>query len=99
MSLLLAWLVLHVARQHHLVQAPGPGLTVVVLTFLVLAQGGEGGVVCGHRSVGGDLFAELSTVLWPNYAVRCKGNAMHAVRTQCKVLDVGQYSNPSFGPF
>ena len=27
------------------------------------------------------------------------GNAMHAVRTQCKVLDVGQYSNPSFGPF
>ena len=27
------------------------------------------------------------------------GNAMHAVRTQCKVLDVGKYSNPSFGPF
>ena len=26
------------------------------------------------------------------------GNAMHAVRTQCKVLDVGKYSNPSFGP-
>ena len=24
---------------------------------------------------------------------------MHAVRTQCKVLDVGKYSNPSFGPF
>ena len=27
------------------------------------------------------------------------GNAMHAVRTQCKVLDVDKYSNPSFGPF
>ena len=26
------------------------------------------------------------------------GNAMHAVRTQCEVLDVGKYSNPSFGP-
>ena len=23
---------------------------------------------------------------------------MHAVRTQCEVLDVGKYSNPSFGP-
>ena len=23
----------------------------------------------------------------------------HAVRTQCEVLDVGKYSNPSFGPF
>ena len=30
---------------------------------------------------------------------RVKANAMHAVRTQCKVLDVGKYSNPSFGPF
>ena len=27
-----------------------------------------------------------------------KGNAMHAVRTQCEVLDVGKYLNPSFGP-
>ena len=27
------------------------------------------------------------------------GNAMHAVRTQCEVLDVGQYSDPTFGPF
>ena len=27
------------------------------------------------------------------------GNAMHAVRTQCEVLDVGKYPNPSFGPF
>ena len=24
---------------------------------------------------------------------------MHTVRTQCEVLDVGKYSNPSFGPF
>ena len=24
---------------------------------------------------------------------------MHAVRTQCKVLYVGNYPNPSFGPF
>ena len=29
-----------VARKHCLVQAPGPGLTVVLLTFNVLAQGG-----------------------------------------------------------
>ena len=28
-----------------------------------------------------------------------KGHAMHAVRTQCEVLNVGQYSNPTFGPF
>ena len=28
-----------------------------------------------------------------------RGNAMHAVPTQCEVLDVGKYSNPSFGPF
>ena len=27
------------------------------------------------------------------------GNAMHAVRTQCEVLDVGKHSNPTFGPF
>ena len=27
------------------------------------------------------------------------GNAMHAVRTLCEVLDVGKYSNPSFRPF
>ena len=27
------------------------------------------------------------------------GNAMHAVRTQCTVLDVGKYSHFSFGPF
>ena len=32
-------------------------------------------------------------------AVPCIGNAMHAVRTQCEVLDVDKYSNPSFGPF
>ena len=24
---------------------------------------------------------------------------MHAVRTQCEVLDFGKYSNPSFGSF
>ena len=26
------------------------------------------------------------------------GNALYTVRTQCKVLYVGKYSNPSFGP-
>ena len=26
------------------------------------------------------------------------GNAMHAVRMQCEVLNVGQYSDPTFGP-
>ena len=31
------------ARKHRLVQAPGPGLTVSFLTFLVLAEGGGGG--------------------------------------------------------
>ena len=29
----------------------------------------------------------------------CHAHSAHAVRTQCKVLDVGKYSNPSFGPF
>ena len=33
-------LVRRVAWKHRLVQAPGPGVTVVSLTFLVLAQGG-----------------------------------------------------------
>ena len=28
-----------------------------------------------------------------------QGNAMHAVRTQCEVVNVGQYSDPTFGPF
>ena len=32
-------------------------------------------------------------------AMRPLGNAMHAVPTQCKVLYVGNYLNPSFGPF
>ena len=32
--------VLCVVRKHHLVKAPGPGLTVVFLTFLMLAQRG-----------------------------------------------------------
>ena len=27
------------------------------------------------------------------------GNAVQAVRTQCEVLDVGKYSDPTFGPF
>ena len=27
------------------------------------------------------------------------GNAVHAVHTQCEVLDVGKYSDPTFGPF
>ena len=41
-------LVPRVVRKHRLVQAPGPGLTVVFLSFLVLAQGGGGGC-CGPR--------------------------------------------------
>ena len=24
---------------------------------------------------------------------------MHAVRTRCEVLDIGKYSDPTFGPF
>ena len=32
------------------------------------------------------------------HSAMCYGNAMHAVHTQCEVLDVGKYSNPSFGP-
>ena len=27
------------------------------------------------------------------------GNAVHAVRTQCEVLDIGKYLDPTFGPF
>ena len=52
-------LVLRMACKHHLVRAPGPGLTVVFLIFLVLAQGagvseedqrlfGCGSPVAGH---------------------------------------------------
>ena len=29
----------------------------------------------------------------------CHARSAHAARTQCEVLDVGKYSNPSFGPF
>ena len=36
---------------------------------------------------------------WKITSQKLLGNAMHTVRTQCKVLDVGKYSNPSFGPF
>ena len=39
----------------------------------------------------------MSLALWKH--LLDIGNAMHAVRTQCEVLDVGKYSNPSFGPF
>ena len=49
----------------------------------------------GHRRI------KLSTE-WTRLVaggVRRLGNAMHAVRTQCEVLDVDKYSNPSFGPF
>ena len=41
-----------VAWKHRLVQAPGPGVTVVFLTFVVLAQGGGGTDYCceqGHK--------------------------------------------------
>ena len=41
-SLAYVLLVPHVVHKHHLVQAPGPGLTVVFLIFVVLAQGGGG---------------------------------------------------------
>ena len=36
------FLVPRVVRKHHLVQAPGPGVTIVFLTLPVLAQGGGG---------------------------------------------------------
>ena len=43
------------------------------------------------------------SIKWARHGWRSSGreigNAMHAVRTQCEVLDVGKYSNPSFGPF
>ena len=54
-------LVPRVARKHGLVQAPGPGLTVVFLSFLVLEQGGQrvwcavvrcGAVWCGAVQFG-----------------------------------------------
>ena len=43
---------------------------------------------------GGGLAQGLGVGLAPDM-----GNAMHAVPTQCKVLYVGNYLNPSFGPF
>ena len=34
------------------------------------------------------------------HAVRTQcARSAHPVHTQCEVLDVGKYSNPSFGPF
>ena len=30
------------------------------------------------------------------FAASVMGNAMHAVRTQCEVLDVGKYSHPRY---
>ena len=30
---------------------------------------------------------------------KVKGNAMHTVRMRCEVLNVSQYSDPTFGPF
>ena len=48
-----------------------------------------GSVICDHRLLWqGE--AHLETVA-PD-----KGNAMHAVRTQCEVLDVGKDSHPSY---
>ena len=47
----------------------------------------------GARMSGGFGTTSGLPLQWP------KGNAVHAVRTQCKVLDLGKYSNPSFGPF
>ena len=41
------------APKHRLVQAPGPGLTVVFLTFLVLAQGGVGFNSSGLKAASG----------------------------------------------
>ena len=38
-------LVPRIARLHRRAQAPGPGLTVTFLTWLVLAQGGGGGTM------------------------------------------------------
>ena len=34
-----------------------------------------------------------TTPLWDH---RSTGNAMHALRTQCELLDVGKYSHPSY---
>ena len=38
--------------------------------------------------------------VWANHlrGTECIGNAVHAVRTQCKVLYVGKNLSPSFGP-
>ena len=35
----------------------------------------------------------------PAQAPSYMGNAVHAVHTQCEFLDVGKYSDPTFGPF
>ena len=45
---------------------------------------------CQTVSTSGHLYAQSSYHL---------GNAVHTVRTQCEVLDVGKYSDPTFVPF
>ena len=49
-----------------------------------------------------------TVILWYNFVVQppppmggnreCRARSAHTVRTQCKVLYVGKYRNPSFGP-
>ena len=59
-------LVLCVTRKHRLVEAPGPGLTVTFLNFLVLAQGG-GGMLGAHQ---------VFPIVPPRYALRCDFQAI-----------------------
>ena len=42
----------------------------------------------------GSLVAAYTLTHW-----ECHARSANAVRTQCEVLNVGQYSDPTFGPF
>ena len=74
-------------------------MPVVVLLPLAVRQ-------VTTRSLGGRcvkglpaLSVPLVSMDYPLHYRECHARSAHAVRTQCEVLDVGKYLNPSFGPF
>ena len=70
-----------------------PKRTWTCCGFLQLGEGPQG--VCellqAHLVPGRSTPLD-NTIIYDRHS----GNAMHAVRTQCEVLDVGKYSHPSY---